>query len=219
MNNEFKKRILSSLVLIPMSLFFIIKGSFFFNIFLLICFIVTFFEWYKMSKRKNYHVFGYFFLTLSFYAAYSLRNKFNDDGLLIFLFIITICISTDIGGYIFGKFFGGPKLIKISPNKTYSGMFGGYFLSIIFANILYFFYPILFNENTQELKITSLLIILSISSISQIGDIIVSYFKRLSKIKNTGNLIPGHGGLLDRIDGMIFAFPFSYLIFTFYIFK
>jgi phosphatidate cytidylyltransferase len=125
-----------------------------------------------------------------------------------FLLLITIiCISTDIGGYVFGKIFKGPKLTKFSPNKTYAGMIGGYLLSIIsaiFFNNFYF---------TEEIQIKWFIFVILISTTSQLGDIIISYFKRLSKIKDTGKIIPGHGGLLDRIDGMIFAFPFSYLIF------
>ena len=126
------------------------------------------------------------------------------------LIITLICISTDIGGYIFGNLFKGPKLTKVSPKKTYSGMIGGYLLSIIF---LYIFYnsPYVF---AKSLEFTSdiFIFILLVSTVSQLGDIIISYFKRLSKIKDTGKIIPGHGGLLDRVDGMIFAFPFSYII-------
>mgnify|MGYP001294348647 CR=1 FL=1 len=120
-------------------------------------------------------------------------------------FIFFICISTHIGGYVFGKFFKGPKLTKISPKKTYSGVFGGYLLSIIVANFFIDYVDLNFH-------IEEFVIVIVISTISQIGDITVSYFKRLSKLKNTGKLIPGHGGILDRIDGMIFAFPFAYLI-------
>ena len=136
----------------------------------------------------------------------------DENNLYLFLFIILICISTDIGGYVFGKLLKGPKLTKISPNKTYSGMIGGFVLS---ALILTIFIKNTFFINLQEKEITlfTYFIIILISSISQIGDLIVSYFKRNSNIKNTGNLIPGHGGILDRIDGMIFAFPFYYLIY------
>ena len=213
MLNEFHKRILSSIILIPLCFFFIIKGSFFFNFFLMICFLITSFEWFKMSKNKVYHLFGYIFITFSFYCTYSLRNSVNDDSLIFFLLIIITCISTDIGGYIFGKIFKGPKLTYISPNKTFSGMIGGYFLSIItiyiFLDNLY-----LFTDYVVKFTYQYLVIVLIISTMSQIGDIIVSYFKRLSKIKDTGKIIPGHGGILDRIDGMIFALPFSYLIFS-----
>jgi phosphatidate cytidylyltransferase len=131
--------------------------------------------------------------------------------------IIFICVFTDIGGYVFGNFFKGPKLTKLSPNKTYSGVIGGYLFSIIFM-ALFFNYADniseIINIKTTAKKLSSNYFILTIfiSTVSQLGDIFVSYFKRKSKIKDTGKIIPGHGGLLDRIDGMIFAFPATYLI-------
>ena len=213
MKKEFQKRLLSSLVLITLSFFFIIKGMFLFNFFLIVCFFATCYEWCMMSKKKKYHLFGYIFLFFSFYSAYALRNNFGDESLIIFMLIITICISTDIGGYVFGKVFKGPKLIKISPKKTYSGMVGSFLMPIISIYVLIINSKLFYNEYT-EFTIELLFIILSISTISQIGDLLISYFKRLSKIKDTGKIIPGHGGLLDRIDGMIFAFPFSFLLFS-----
>ena len=158
------------------------------------------------------------FLAFSFFSTYALRNNFNDDSLSLFLIVLITCISTDIGGYIFGNIFKGPKLTKISPKKTYAGMIGGYFLSIININI-YLNYSFLFDGSISKFTIKTLVIILLISTISQIGDFVISYFKRLSKVKDTGKLIPGHGGLLDRVDGMIFAFPFSYVIAYFNILK
>tara|TARA_A100001011_G_scaffold355498_1_gene398729 strand:+ start:459 stop:1091 length:633 start_codon:yes stop_codon:yes gene_type:complete len=204
MLKEFEKRILSSLILIPIATFFILKGTFFFNFFLIICLSITLYEWQMMSKKKPYNIFGHIFLLLSFYSAYLIRNE-NEKSLYIFLVVLLICISTDIGGYILGKILKGPKLTKISPKKTYSGVFGGYLLSIIVANSFIDYVDL--NFHTEEF-----VIVIVISTISQIGDITVSYFKRLSKLKNTGKLIPGHGGVLDRIDGMIFAFPFFYVI-------
>ena len=211
MDKEFQKRAISSILLIPLSFFFIIKGSFFFTFFLAICFLISSYEWHMMSKKKNYRIIGYIFLLISFLSAHQLRNVSGEESLLIFLFVILICISTDIGGYVAGKLFKGPKLTKISPKKTYSGMIGGYFLSIIIINI-YLINLDLLNFESRELTLRSFIIVILISSISQIGDIIISYFKRLSKVKDTGKIIPGHGGLLDRIDGMIFVFPFSYSI-------
>ena len=214
-NKELQKRILSSIILIPLSLFFIIKGSFLFNFFISICFFITCYEWQMMTRNKKYSVFGFIFLIFSFYSIYKLRNMSeitgNSDSEYAWLLLITIvCVATDIGGYIFGKIFKGPKLTKFSPNKTYAGMIGGYFLSIISVNIyLQSTYFIGGEEITRQIFI----FIILISSVSQLGDVIISYFKRLSKIKDTGKIIPGHGGLLDRIDGMIFAFPFAYLIF------
>ena len=217
MKQEFIKRVVSSIILIPISLFFVIKGSFFFDFFILICFIVTIYEWYMMSKNKPYNFPGFIFIIFSFYTVYYMRNEFYGDY-IYFLMILAICIFTDIGGYIFGRTFKGPKLTKISPKKTYSGMFGGYFLSLIFMSLFFINLEFLFGHtNTEvtgkEFSLINFILILVISTASQFGDIIVSYFKRLSKIKDTGKIIPGHGGLLDRIDGMIFAFPTSYLIF------
>ena len=143
---------------------------------------------------------------LSFYSAYIIRAN-DSNSLKFFLYILIVCVSTDIGGYIFGKIFKGPKLIKISPKKTYSGVIGGYLMSII----LYYLFKN-FNYG-DEINYNDFIFILLISTISQLGDITISYFKRLSKIKDTGKILPGHGGLLDRIDGMIFAFPAAYIIF------
>ena len=209
MNQETVKRIISSIILLPMAIFFIIKGSFFFNFFILLCFLIVSYEWHMMSKKRSYYIFGFIFIFFSFYSIYHLRNDFVD-GYIYFLIITLTCVLTDIGGYTFGKFFKGPKLTKVSPKKTYSGMIGGYLLPIIFLNIFYYSPYVI----TKSMKLTSdiFIFILLVSTISQLGDILISYFKRLSKIKDTGKIIPGHGGLLDRVDGMIFAFPFSYLI-------
>ncbi len=211
---EFEKRILSSIILLPLSFFFIIKGSLFFTFFLILCLLITSYEWFKMSKNKKYLFFGYFFLLISFYSAYSLRINFLQEGLIYFLLVLIICISTDVGGYIFGKILKGPKLTKFSPKKTFSGMIGGYILSIA-SLILIKNYSNYFEDYLSSINFKIILLVLIISTISQLGDIIISIFKRISKVKDTGNLIPGHGGLLDRIDGMLFAFPVSYIIFLF----
>ena len=203
MNKEIQKRILSSLVIIPLSLFFIIKGLDYFILFLVILFLISFSEWLNMAKNLELRILGLFFLLFSFYSTF----YFREIGLEFFLLIIIACVSTDLGGYIFGKYLKGPKLIKISPNKTYSGMLGGFLLAIINS---YLFTTVYTSIYIEELKL--LILILFISAISQIGDLIISYFKRSSKIKNTGKIFPGHGGMLDRIDGMIFVFPVLFLV-------
>ena len=212
MKNEFFKRILSSIILLPIVIFFIIKGSFLFNSLILICSIITLYEWQLMSKGKNYNIFGFIYIIASFYIIYLLRN-YSDDKYLFFLLILIICISTDIGGYVFGKVFKGPKLTKISPNKTYAGMIGAFLLSIFTATFFLTYYDYYLIDRFEILNIYNFIFIIFISFVSQCGDILISFFKRRSKIKNSGKIIPGHGGLLDRIDGMIFAFPASYLIF------
>lgn len=215
MNNEFLKRSFSSIILLPLTIFFIFEGSILFNFFISFCFLISSYEWHLMSRKKKYYIPGFIFLILSFYTTYLLfdfEGNFN-----LFLIVILICISTDLGGYIFGKFFKGPKLTKISPNKTYSGMIGGYLISIININI--FISSSFSFVSSIKISISLLIFTLLISTVSQIGDIIISYFKRLSNIKDTGNIIPGHGGLLDRVDGMIFAFPISYIILRMNIFQ
>jgi phosphatidate cytidylyltransferase len=207
--NEITKRVSSSLILIPIVVFVIIKGSILFNFFITISFIITAYEWLKMSKRNIQKIFGLFFIIFSFYTIFQIRNDFNQDYFHI-LFIVIICISTDIGGYIFGKLLKGPKLTKLSPNKTYAGVIGSFLLAII---VTILFFELTFKIFNFRFELETLIFVLAVSLVSQIGDIVISYFKRLSKIKDTGNIIPGHGGILDRIDGMIFAYPFSYLIF------
>jgi phosphatidate cytidylyltransferase len=206
---EFIKRVFSSLVLIPILLFVIIEGSILFNLFILTCFIITAYEWLQMSKLNNQRIFGLFFIIISFYSIFKIRNDFNQDYFHILLVTI-ICVSTDMGGYIFGKLLKGPKLTKLSPNKTYAGVIGSFILSIIIVILFFELTSKIYNYRfTEEIFI----FVLVVSSVSQMGDIIISYFKRLSKIKDTGNIIPGHGGILDRIDGMIFAYPFSYIVY------
>ena len=207
MNNELIKRIFSSIILIPISFFFIIKGSFFFIFFLSILFLSASYEWIAMNKKNNLMKFlGIIFLFFSFYTAYEFRENENYK---YFLFTITICIFTDLGGYIFGKIFKGPKLTKISPKKTYAGVFGSFFLPLIAGLVVYEYQ---YSDQIPYKGMYFLIIVLLISLISQIGDLIISFFKRKAKLKDTGKILPGHGGLLDRIDGMIFVFPICYLI-------
>mgnify|MGYP001287307412 FL=1 len=210
MVNELQKRIFSSIILIPIAVFFTFQGSIYFIFFLSLLFMATSYEWIMMCKKKYLmNFFGNIFLIFSFFSAFYIRENI---GLLFFLFIILICIFTDIGGYVFGKVLKGPKLTKISPNKTYSGVFGSFLISLS-AGLFFLQYT-----NTDFLENDSSKIlpaILFISLISQLGDLIISYFKRKAKLKNTGNILPGHGGLLDRIDGMIFVIPIIFiLIFT-----
>ena len=200
MIKEFEKRLITSLILLPISIFFIIKGSIFFIFFLSILFLVTSYEWVLMSKKNNiFRFLGIIFLFFSFYSAFEFGENYKD-----FLFIITICIFTDIGGYIFGKILKGPKLTKISPNKTIAGALGSFVLTctvmsgIIYYKINIFNFSILF---------TGLLT----SFFCQLGDLFFSYLKRKAKLKDTGNLLPGHGGILDRLDGVFFGIPFGFV--------
>ena len=208
-NKELQKRIFSSIILIPVSFFFIIQGSLTFIFFISLIFLLTSFEWFRMTKNKDLlRIFGLFFLFLSFSSTVYLRQYI---GLNFFLFLIIICIFTDTGGYTFGKTFKGPRLTKISPKKTYSGVIGSFLSSLLFG-IIYIKY---FGKKSKTLLETDPLFIISliifVSLVSQIGDLIISYFKRKAKLKDTGKILPGHGGFLDRIDGIIFVMPITYL--------
>ena len=207
MMKDLLSRSISALIILPFSLFFILKGGFFFISFLIICLILSLIEWNNMKKNKTFNILGNVFIFFSFFSTYQIRfNTENDQNLIFFLLIILVCISTDIGGYIFGKVFKGPKLTKISPNKTYAGVVGGFLASLILIYLISIYLEFFYKFNLELISY-----IIFISLISQIGDLIVSYFKRLSNIKDTGKLIPGHGGILDRIDGMIFAFPIIFI--------
>lgn len=216
MSIEIFKRILSSLMLIPISFIIILEGKILFEIFLILLFLISLWELNNITINKFLFYLSLFFILISFLTIYNIRNYDEIDylNLFNFFFILTICISTDIGGYVFGNLFKGPKLTKISPNKTISGSIGAFIFSFIIS-YLYLNYIQIFLNYSKFFSFEIFIIIFLISAVSQIGDIFFSYLKRSSKKKDTGNLIPGHGGLLDRIDGMLFAFPFSYF-FIFY---
>ena len=207
MNNELLKRIITSVFLSGLSIFFIINGTFLFSLFLIIILYLSILEWRNLSVSKISFLLGISFLIISIISAFLLKNS----NFIFFWLVILISVFSDIGGFVFGKVFKGPKLTKISPNKTYSGVFG----SLIFSLIIGFIY---INYNEQFLTkfnlnyLNLIMIIILISIINQIGDLIISYFKRLKNIKNTGKILPGHGGLLDRIDGIIFTIPSSYIM-------
>ena len=211
----------SSIILIPITIFFIFQGAVFFAFFLSIFFLASSYEWVKMNKKDSFKSLGIFYLFFTCYLTY----LFSQNFFFQFLLVLVICIFTDLGGYIFGKIFKGPKLTKISPKKTYAGLIGSFILSIIaaliyvksgFGQVAYQeIHLLLLENNLENLNLYFLIIILFISLISQIGDLIISYFKRSAKVKDTGNLLPGHGGLLDRVDGIIFAIPASYILFNY----
>ena len=206
---EINKRILTSLLL---TILFIIamSSNVFLTIALFFIFCQVFYEFKlifdKILKKKILFFILFFlliYLSILIIITWQILslNEFLDKIKL--LTIITVCISSDIGGYIFGKTFQGKKITKISPNKTYSGMIGSYFLSFLISFFIF--------KNFYEL-VDLFVYIFFISSISQLGDIFISFLKRKAKIKDSGNILPGHGGLLDRFDGFIFAIPICYLL-------
>ena len=140
----------------------------------------------------------FFVLSILFFIDF---DQYNNKNYLLFL--ISISISTDIGGYLFGKYFKGKKLTKISPNKTYSGLIGSFLLSLVVTTIFF---------KNLDLDYNYLLLTIIVSTISQIGDLSISFIKRKAKLKDTGKILPGHGGILDRVDGIIFALPIGLII-------
>ena len=214
MKSELLKRSVSSLFL--MSLIFItaLINDYIFLSMLFIVVILSWIEWIKIIEKIKFNkiyrmIHIILFLTYLLMAFIICFNVFVIDK-YFFLTILMICVFSDVGGYVFGKSFGGKKLTKISPNKTISGSIGSFVLSYIGFFVIYiYFSDLLF----VRLQIEALVFIpFFISLICQLGDLFISYYKRRAKIKNTGNLIPGHGGLLDRIDGSIFALPIGFII-------
>ena len=202
---ELQKRVTSAVILLPVVIFTIIFSQHFFNLLLLLALFFSFIEWFKLNK-KNFNfisISGFVIILLSIFFAYYLRG--NDiKSKTIFLWIVFVCFFSDTGGYFIGKFFGGKKISKISPKKTYAGIYGSFIFSIFPILIVHFF-----ESNILILSTKSIILSLLFSLFCQLGDMTVSYFKRKNKVKDTGILIPGHGGLLDRIDGLIFVIIFS----------
>ena len=206
---EIVKRFCTSLFLIGL-IYLAVINIYILLISLFIIFIQIIVEFNNLLKKiffKKIIIYSSLIL-IQIYTFFLLSNIFiiinsnNVEYRTFLLIIFFICILTDIGGYIFGKIFKGKKLTKISPNKTYSGMIGSYILSLFVVYILFKNYL-----GTREL----LFFIFIISSISQAGDIFISMLKRKAKLKDTGKLLPGHGGILDRIDGLYFAIPLGLL--------
>ena len=217
MTKQFFYRILTSIFL-----FFAVYLMFIDNIFLIlflsIIFIISYYEFYKliilikMNLKLIYFNFIFYNILFSLYLSFftiiiynSIVHESNDK--IFILFILCICILTDVGGIIFGKLIGGKKLTKISPNKTIAGSIGGFILSFL---CLLFFLAFISNYSLFNL----LILALATSFFSQIGDLFVSFLKRKAEVKDTGKILPGHGGMLDRIDGILLGLPLGIVIFN-----
>jgi phosphatidate cytidylyltransferase len=195
--SNFKKRFVISLLAFPI-IYILLYEKTFSNLLITIVFLFCAYEWNKIFKKKRFIYFLGVLILLFFFI--SLLKIYNlQDYNLKFLWLILLAWLTDIGGYIFGNLFGGPKLIKISPNKTWSGAFGSLILSQFAFLIFYLDVNYKFNFNIFFSQIF-------LSIIGQAGDILMSYIKRINNKKDTSNFIPGHGGFLDRVDGLIWIF-------------
>ena len=198
--SNFKKRFFISLLAFPL-IYILLYQKTIFNSLIIIIFLFCLYEWIKIFKKKN--IVFFFGLLILFIFLISIIRIYNlEEYNLKFLWLVLITWLTDLGGYIFGKLFGGPKLIKISPNKTWAGAVGSIILSQL--AILIFF----LDEN-YLLNITIIFSQLFLSIVGQIGDILMSYIKRKNNKKDSSNFIPGHGGFLDRVDGLIWIIIFG----------
>jgi phosphatidate cytidylyltransferase len=220
MTIELRKRIITSIILFLIAIFCVLIHKFVFVLVLIVTLIICFNEWreinYKYFKKKLNNNWKYFFiqfvglvyLFIFLSTSIALRGN-NSESITFFIIILCICIFSDIGGYVFGKLIGGKKLTKISPNKTISGSLGSFIFSILPVLLFNFQNYIGVPFEVLSINITLCLIV---SLICQLGDLLISYFKRLNKVMDTGTILPGHGGLLDRIDGLIFAIPTVYIL-------
>ena len=215
MKNEFNKRAITSLILFIL-LFFMFKYNYILIISLIIISLITWIEFngifYKLFKnniiRFLLKLLSLFYLSSVAYiiCLTSINDNIPDVWIL---YPLLISISSDIGGLLFGKTFKGKKLTKISPNKTISGSIGSFIFSLSLI-------PIFLNQLLDYSLLSIILITIFISFVSQLGDLLISFLKRKTKIKNTGDILPGHGGFLDRVDGIIFALPIGFMLFLIY---
>ena len=218
MSTELKKRLFTSIFLISL-LYVMYFYSFIMIISLIIIAMIVWIEFYALiSKiisgktfkdkllRFLYKSISLLYLSILVYYIFAIESYYPNLKLYL-IYSVLVSIMSDIGGLVIGKTFKGRKLIKISPNKTISGSIGSFMFSL---TLIPFFYEDLFR---YEL-FTLILITIIISSTSQVGDLFISYLKRKAKVKNTSDILPGHGGFLDRVDGIIFAIPVGILLFN-----
>ena len=216
MNFELKKRIFTSLILLTL-LMFMYYYNYILIVSLIIISLISWIEFYGLISKifisnkilkflfKSVSLAYLLFLVLGIF--YVLSNL--PELKIFFVYTILVSVASDIGGLTFGKIFKGRKLTKISPNKTISGTVG----SFIFSFLLIPFFDILL-VNHDLLLLLAITVLISLTT--QLGDLFMSFVKRKAKVKNTSDLLPGHGGILDRIDGIIFSIPVGFLLLNYF---
>jgi len=216
--SNLKKRVITSLVVLPLSLYFIIMGGNYIVSFLYAVLILGNFEVFSVFKRKTTIIILDLILVASLLSILSLRNE-TASSFVLLMWVILLTVFSDIGGYTFGKVFKWKKITKISPNKTLSGVIGSFIFSLSTVFILEFLVSFISNySNNFFLKPKYFVLALLLSLAAQIGDLTISYFKRIEKIKDTGKLLPGHGGIFDRIDSLMFVVIFAFILNNFNLF-
>jgi len=208
-SNNLKSRLITSLILLTI-LFLIYNFNFILVYFLIVLGVMSILEFCRLSKNifsNQLRKFFVNFIFIIYILIFCLMFFFfsNIEGLKIILYILLLgCIASDIGGYVFGKIFKGPKLTKISPNKTYAGSLGSIIFALIAVNLLFYY-------SIHYLSYKVIIISLITTIFCQMGDLIFSFLKRKAKIKDTGAILPGHGGVLDRLDGIFLGVPVGFL--------
>ena len=216
--NNLQKRILTSIIILPISIFFILKGGNYIVSFLYAILILGNFEAFSAFKRKLSIIIIDVILVMALLAFLHLRND-TASSFFLLLWIIILTIFSDVGGYIFGKTFKGKKISKISPNKTISGIIGSFIFAVLSVFFISFIISLMSSlENNFFLKPKYFILALLFSFAAQLGDLFISYFKRLEKLKDTGKILPGHGGIFDRIDGLMFVVILAYILYTLKVF-
>ena len=212
--NNLKKRILTSVVIFSLSIFFVFKGGNYLVFFLFFVYSLANFELFSAFKKKTTILILELILFLALSSIYYLREAtLLSFILLIWTIIITVC--SDIGGYTFGKIFKWKKLTKISPKKTLSGVFGSFIFSLLSVFLLNLILNIITGSDGYTFILSNFFILAILFSIAaQIGDLTISYFKRLEKIKDSGKILPGHGGIFDRIDSLMFTVIFALFLYS-----
>ena len=219
---DLKARLLTSIFLICL-LFFSFNYSYILIISLILISIISWIEFKglisKIFIQNNFKssllkitIQGISLLYLTLFSAVVFSGIFQGNFKFNILLLFSVCICSDIGGLLFGKFFKGKRLTKISPNKTISGSIGSFLLSLCLIPVFYFLLHSKFNN-----PVVMFVLVILVSFFCQLGDLFISFLKRKAKVKNTGDLLPGHGGVLDRIDGMLFAVPLGIVIWEFLI--
>ena len=203
MNKNFLLRFFSSLLLGPLVIFAVYLDNYFFYLILLAVIVPAVYETLKL-KVKIIKIFIFFLLIIFTLCALQIYNL--NNGKYTIIFILLLSWLSDIGGYVFGKLIGGKKIKIISPNKTYSGFVGSFLFVQCFG-----FYAKSLNINFINETVLNFYFLLVCTLVVILGDILFSYFKRKSDIKDFSNFLPGHGGLLDRIDGLILLTIFIYI--------
>ena len=216
--NNLQKRILTSIIILPISIFFILKGGNYIVSFLYAILILGNFEAFSAFKRKLSIIIIDVILVMALLALLHLRND-TASSFFLLLWIVILTIFSDVGGYIFGKIFKGKKISKISPNKTISGIIGSFIFAVLSVFFISFIISLMSGiENNFFLKPKYFILALFFSLAAQLGDLFISYFKRLEKLKDTGKILPGHGGIFDRIDGLMFVVILAYILYTLKVF-